>query len=206
MAYNPTPSPAILFDLGGVLIDWNPRYVYRDLFPDAAAMERFLAEVCDAEWNGSIDAGKPFAVAIRERQLQRPEYAELIGYWQSRWNTMLGDAIPGTVAVLQDLKDRGLKLYSLTNWSAETFPVAREKFAFLSWFLRIVVSGEVGLAKPDPAIFTLALAQCGLVPEATLFIDDGPLNVAAARRLGLDAILFLNPDQLRVELASRGVL
>ena len=199
-------APAILFDLGGVLIDWNPRYVYRSLFPTEAGMEQFMATVCTSEWNASIDAGKPFAEAIRERQLAVPEFAELIGYWHTRWTDMLGDAIPGTVEVFAELRGRGLKVCALTNWSAETFPIARERFPFLGWFEHIVVSGEVRLAKPDPAIFKLALEVCALTPAGTLFIDDSPMNVETARGLGLDAILFRNAVQLREELVGRGLL
>lgn len=197
---------AILFDLGGVLIDWNPRYVYRALFPVEADMEHFLDTVCSSEWNRAIDAGMPFAEAIRQRQQELPAWAELIGLWHTRWADMLGGANAGTVAVLQELKERGLKVCALTNWSAETFPIARERFAFLAWFTRIVVSGEVGLAKPDPAIFKLALTQCGLIAGETVFIDDVALNVETARALGMDAILFQTPDQLRVDLATRGLL
>lgn len=199
-------SRAILFDLGGVLIDWDPRYVYRALLPVEADLEHFLDTVCSSEWNRAIDAGMPFAEAIRQRQEAFPAWAELIGLWHTRWADMLGGANAGTVEVLRELKERGLKVCALTNWSAETFPIARERFAFLAWFARIVVSGEVGLAKPDPAIFKLALTQCGLIPGETVFIDDVALNVETARSLGMDAILFQTPGQLRLDLATRGLL
>ena len=197
---------AILFDLGGVLIDWNPRYVYRPLFADEAGMERFLTVVCSAEWNRGIDAGRPFAEAVRERQREVPEYAEYIGFWHSRWLGMLQGEIPGTVAVLRELKALGLPLYALTNWSAETFPLARERFAFLNWFTRIVVSGEVGVAKPDRAIFDLTIRLCGLVPARTIFIDDSPANIEVAREFGFDPILFTGAEALRKDLAARGLL
>ena len=201
------PGPrAILFDLGGVLIDWNPRHLYRSLFADEAEMERFLAEVVDARWNQAIDAGRPFAEAIRERQAQVPEYSEFIGMWHSRWKDMLNGEIPGTVAILRELKELGRPLYALSNWSAETFPVARERFEFLSWFKRIVVSGEVGLAKPDPAIFELAARQCGLVPGRTVFIDDVQANIEVALGLGYDAVRFTGAGALRQALAERGLL
>lgn len=197
---------AVLFDLGGVLIDWNPRHLYRSLFPDPAQMERFLAEVCHGEWNRAIDAGQPFAEAIRECQARAPEYAEYIGFWFSRWEEMLGGEIPGTVAILRELKDLHLKVCGLTNWSAETFPKARARFAFLDWFDGIVVSGEVGLAKPDPAIFTLAIERLGLVPADTVFIDDSRANVEAAHALGFDAILFTNAETLRSDLTRRQLM
>jgi len=197
---------AILFDLGGVLIDWNPRHLYRDLFADEAEMERFLAEVVHADWNKEIDAGRPFAEAIRERQAEVPQYAEFIGMWFSRWKDMLHGEIPGTVAILRELKDLGRPLYALSNWSAETFPLARERFGFLAWFRRIVVSGEVGLAKPDRAIFELAARQCALVPGRTVFIDDVQANIDVALSLGYDAIRFTGAGALRQALAERGLL
>jgi len=199
------PGPrAILFDLGGVLIDWNPRHLYRSLFADEAEMERFLAEVVDARWNQAIDAGRPFAEAIRERQAQVPEYSEFIGMWHSRWKDMLNGEIPGTVAILRELKELGRPLYALSNWSAETFPVARERFEFLSWFNRIVVSGEVGLAKPDPAIYRYTLEKLGTTPEETLFLDDKLVNIEAAQALGMTAFQFSNVIQLRQDLLAAG--
>ena len=198
--------PAILFDLGGVLIDWNPRHVYRALFEDEAAMEHFLATVCMVPWNHAIDAGRPFGEAVRELQAEHPEYADLIGLWHSRWGDMLKGPVAGTVDVLRELKAQGLALFALTNWSAETFPLARERYDFLSWFSRIVVSGEVKLAKPDPAIFRLALRECGLVAGETLFIDDVLVNVETARSLGMEAIHFLDPVPLRADLVRRGLL
>jgi 2-haloacid dehalogenase len=119
---------------------------------------------------------------------------------------MLGGEIPGTVAILRELKHRGLPLYALTNWSAETFPRARERFAFLSWFERLVVSGEVGLAKPDPAIFHLAIRRCGLTPARTVYVDDVQANVEVALGLGFDSILFTGAQGLRAALAERGLL
>jgi 2-haloacid dehalogenase len=201
-----TTGTALLFDLGGVLVDWDARYFYRKVFDDETAMERFLAEVCDPEWNRSIDAGKPFATAVAERQAQRPEYHELIGFWHSHWTEMLREAIPGTVAILRELKDLGHPLYALTNWSAETFPIAQARFDFLDWFSRIVVSGQVGLAKPDPRIFTLALSSCGLDPARTLFIDDSRPNVEVALALGMEALHFQDPGRLREDLVARGLL
>jgi 2-haloacid dehalogenase len=197
---------AVLFDLGGVLIDWNPRHLYRSLFAREADMERFLAEVCDARWNWEIDAGKPFLEAVRERQLRFPQQAELIGYWWSRWPEMLAGEIPGTVALLERLKVLGVPLYALTNWSLETFAMTRERFPFLAWFERIVVSGEEGMAKPDPRFFRLAIERCALDPERTLFIDDNPENVAAAREQGLDAVRFTAAAPLARTLAERGLL
>jgi 2-haloacid dehalogenase len=198
---------AVLFDLGGVLIDWNPRYLYRAHFAEnEAAMEHFLTHVCAGDWNHEIDAGKRFADAVAERQRLFPSHAELIALWESGWETMLGDAIAETVAILEELKARGLRLYALTNWSYETFPIARRRFDFLDWFQDIVVSGEVKLAKPDPRIFDLARTRCRLAPGATVYIDDAPRNVEAARALGFHALHFQEPARLRHELAALKLL
>jgi len=192
-----------LFDLGGVLIDWNPRYLYRSHFrEDETAMEHFLEHVCAGAWNHEIDAGKPFADAVAERQRLFPDHAELIALWQSGWETMLGDAIEETVAILRELRARGLRLYALTNWSYETFPVARRRFDFINWFEDIVISGEVKLAKPDPLIFELARTRCRLAPASTVYIDDALRNVEAARSLGFHALHFHNAARLRNELAA----
>jgi 2-haloacid dehalogenase len=198
---------AILFDLGGVLIDWNPRYLYRPLFKgDEAAMEHFLATAAAPEWNHQIDAGKPFSDAVAERQREFPDHSELIAYWHTHWHEMLGDAMEETVEVLDALRARGLRLYALTNWSAETFPIARTRFGFLEWFEDIVVSGEVGLAKPDSRIFELAIKRCGLTPGSTVFIDDNPPNIEAATQLGFHAVRFEHAHGLRRELESVGLL
>jgi 2-haloacid dehalogenase len=202
-----SPIDTILFDLGAVLVDWNPRYLYRPLFEgDEAAMERFLAEIVPNEWNRSMDAGKPFDQAVAERIELYPEHADLIRLWKDGWPRMLADEIPGTVAILGELRGLGYRLYALTNWSAETFPIARERFEFLKWFEDIVVSGEVGLAKPDPAIFELAIARCRLDPGKTVFIDDAVHNVEAARRSGLHALHFQDPSRLRADLRALGLI
>ena len=197
----------VLFDLGAVLIDWNPRYLYRPLFgSDEAAMERFLAEIVPPEWNHQIDAGKPFADAIAERIRDHPEHAELIALWKDDWTKMLREPIDESVAILGELRQRGHRLYALTNWSAETFPLARAKFGFLDWFEDIVVSGEVKLVKPDPRIFALTIGRCRLDPARTIFIDDNPRNVEAGRNAGLHALHFTGPKPLRTELVRLGLI
>ena len=198
---------AILLDLGGVLIDWNPRYLYRSHFADdLEAMEDFLTRICAPEWNLEMDAGKPFAVAVAERQRMFPEHAALIALWKDGWAQMLRDAIPETVQILAELKARGQRLFALTNWSAETFPLAQARFAFLRWFEDIVVSGEVKLVKPDARIFQLALERNRLRADTTLFVDDALHNVEGARAVGLPAIHFRSPQALRADLAQRGLL
>ena len=197
----------ILFDLGNVLIKWDPRNLYSKLFGhDTHAMEFFLEHVCSAEWNRSLDAGRPFAEAIAELQGEHPGYADHIAAWRSRWTEMLGGPVDGSVELLRELRERGHRVCALSNWSSETFPIARNLFPFLDWFERIVISGEVGLAKPDPAIFDLTVRQCRLTPARTLFIDDLERNVAAARGAGMQAVLFVDPDRLRDDLSRHGLL
>jgi len=197
----------VLFDLGAVLIDWNPRYLYQPLFNgDDQAMERFLAEIVPPEWNLQIDAGKPFSEAVAERIRDHPQHAELIALWKDDWTKMLREPIAESVAILGELRQRGHRLYALTNWSAETFPVARAKFGFLDWFEDIVVSGEVKLAKPDPRIFALTIERCRLDPARTVFIDDSPCNVEAGSNAGLHALHFTGPQKLRTELVRLGLI
>jgi 2-haloacid dehalogenase len=201
------PVDTVVFDLGGVLVDWNPRYLYRKLFAeDEAGMERFLAEVCNGHWNEQQDAGRPFAEAVALLVARHPELRELIEAYDHRWPEMLGGPIDGTVSVLSELKAAGHPLYALTNWSAEKFPVARERYDFLGWFRGILVSGEERLKKPDPAIFRLMAARYGLTPERTVYIDDAPHNVAAAEALGFRALRFTAPERLRLDLAAFGLI
>jgi 2-haloacid dehalogenase len=197
---------AVVFDLGGVLIDWDPRYLYRKLLADEAAVEEFLTTVCTPAWNAEQDRGRPFAEAVAELAARHPAHAVAIAAYHERWPEMLGGDIPGAVALLAELRAAGVPLYALTNWSAETFGTARERFAFLDWFDGIVVSGEERVVKPDRRIFRLLLDRFGLAPEATLFVDDAAANVAAARELGLDAVRYRDPDRLRRDLSERGLL
>ena len=198
---------AIVFDLGGVLIDWNPRHLYRKMFNgDEEAMERFLAEICTPEWNARQDAGRPFAAATEELVSRHPEQAGLIRAFFDRWPEMVAGAIEQTVEILTELKGAGRALYALSNWSAETFPHARERFEFLGWFDCAVISGEIGLVKPNREVFDFLLEKAGRRAEECVFIDDSPANTAAARDLGFDAIHFRSPRQLRDELINRGIL
>jgi 2-haloacid dehalogenase len=196
-----------LFDLGGVLIDWNPRYLYRKLFNgDEAAMEHFLATVCTTEWNERQDAGRSFAEATQELLPRHADKLELIEAWGKRFGEMISGAIDGTVDVLAELKGRGVPIYAITNWSAETFPPQRARFPFLSWFEDIVVSGVEGVMKPDPRIFRILFERHGVTPGAAVFIDDAAKNAAAASALGVHGIHFRSPDQLRRELVAVGIL
>ncbi len=201
-----TPITAVAFDLGGVLIDWNPRHLYRKLFDgDEAAMERFLAEVCTLEWNNKFDAGRPFAEGVAELAAAHPDQAELImAYWQ-RWPEMLGGCFEDTIAIMRELKSAGLRTFALSNWSSETYPITRPRFPFLEEMDGILISGEVNVGKPDPAIFRHFLERFGLAPEATVFIDDWDLNVATASSLGITAIQFRDAAQLRRDLRALGL-
>ena len=199
-------TKAVVFDLGGVLIDWDPRYLYRKLLADEAAVEEFLATVCTPEWNAELDRGRPFAEGVAELGERHPEHAAAIAAYHERWPEMLAGDLPGSVAVLADLRAGGVPLYALTNWSAETFAITRGRFEWLDWFDGLLVSGEERMTKPDPAFFRLLLDRFGLDPGATVFVDDSEANVAAARELGIDAVRFTGPDQLRRELSARRIL
>ena len=199
------PLTTVVFDLGAVLVDWDPRYAYRQMGGSEAEIEYFLSHVATSEWNRQFDAGRPFAEGIAERSAEFPEHAEWIEAWWSRWPDMLGGPIEGSVDVLRELRDADVPLYALTDWSAETFPIARERFAFLSWFDGIVVSGEKGVTKPDPAIYAHLSTDFGVEPAASVFIDDKPANVNAARRLGFHGIDFVSPADLRRRLTALGL-
>lgn len=207
MPTSASPSiDAVIFDIGGVLIDWNPRYLYRKLFDDEQAMERFLAEVATMEWHEANDRGVPFAVTCRELADRHPEYAEQIWAWGRRSEEMVAGPIDGTVEILGELRRRSVRCYALTNMEAETYPRRLERFAFLGWFDGTVVSSAEGIIKPDPEIFERLLERFGLAPERTLFVDDSARNVAAAAALGIQTEQFRSPEALRRRLQAAGVL
>jgi 2-haloacid dehalogenase len=195
----------VVFDLGGVLIDWDPRHLYRSLFcGDHAAMERFLSEVCTPAWNQQQDAGRPWAEAVAMLQKQFPEYDGLIRAYHLRWSEMIAGEMPGTVAILRALHATGTPLYALTNWSQETFPIAEQRFDFLTLFRGIVVSGSERLVKPDLAIYRLLVKRYGLDPARCVYVDDNATNAAAATLLGMRSIHFTVPDALAAELCELG--
>ena len=196
----------IIFDLGGVLIDWNPRYLYKKIFAAAEETEWFLTTVCPPDWNAKQDAGRPFALGLAEAKAKYPKYAPQIEAYFLRWEEMLGGSIKGTVQILRDLKAKGYRVFALSNWSAETFPITRQKFDFLNLFDGVVLSGEEKINKPDPEIYKRLLARYHLRADNCLFTDDNPANVAAARALGIDSILFTRPEQLHLELVKRCIL
>ena len=197
----------IIFDLGGVLIDWNPDYVFKEVFNDDEKLAWFYREICTMDWNENQDAGYPLDKATEERVALFPEYENWIRQYYGRWEEMLGDAIHGTVELLKQCVDSpALKVVALTNWSAETFPVALKKFDFLQWFEGIVVSGEEMTRKPFPAIYHTTLERFELKAEESLFIDDNKRNIEAAEALGIQCIHFSTPQQLEKELKKLNVL
>jgi 2-haloacid dehalogenase len=198
---------AIIFDLGGVLIDWNPRYVYRKIFKTEEEVEWFLENVTTPAWNEQQDEGYPLHKATEELIAKHPEWEPEIKAYYGRWLEMLGEAIHETVEIFRQLKEREkYKLYALTNWSAELFPHARERFEFLKWFDGIVVSGEEKIRKPFPEFYKLLLDRYDLSASATIFVDDNLRNVKAAEEVGMRAIFFKSPSQLMQELKAKNIL
>ena len=186
----------IVFDFGGVLVDWNPRYLYDKYFGDAEQSQWFLDNICLYSWNLQMDGGKPFAEGVKELQAAHPEWSEAIAIYHTRWVEMMGGEVAGTADVLRSAKAAGYKIYGLTNWSAETFPMIRDTYPVFQEFDGIVVSGEEHLLKPDAAIYRCLLERYALRAEESLFIDDNRDYVAAARSIGMEAVRFENAEQL----------
>ncbi len=202
-----SPRSIVVFDLGGVLIDWNPRHLYRKLFAgDDAAMEHFLTNVCTQDWNEGQDGGRSFADAAALLKADHPDKGHLIDAFGDRFDEMMSGAIEGSVEILGALRARDVPLFGLTNWSAETYPLAFRRFEFLRWFRGILVSGEVGVIKPDPRIFRLLFERFAIAPEEAVYIDDNPRNAAAATALGMHGIHFTDPPALRREIVALGLL
>ncbi len=199
------PIEAVVFDVGGVLLDWNPRHLYRKLFADESEMEMFLTEICSPAWHAPHDRGVSTAASCEELASRYPEYSELIWAWSRRSEEMIGGVDTGTVEVLRAVKETGLPCYALTNMEAETYPLRLRRFPFLRWFDGTVVSGQEGVAKPDPAIFTRLLDRFGLMAKTTLMIDDTQENLYAASKLGMQTIQFRSSRELRTQLESAGL-
>jgi len=195
----------IIFDFGGVLVDWNPRHLYRNYFANEADMEHFLQTVCNDEWNIEQDRGRSLADGTRILQEKIPEYHDLIALYYGQWETMLKCEIPETVALMYELKER-YGVYGLTNWSGETITIAYARYAFFKDLDGIVVSSEEKLIKPDKRLYQILLNRYALKAESCVFIDDNLRNVKAAEELGMAAIHFINPQQLKADLSTLGVL
>jgi 2-haloacid dehalogenase len=199
------PLTTVVFDLGNVLLDWDPRHLFRQLIDDPGELDRFLGEVCNHDWHYAQDCGRPTATATAELQAAHPEQADLIGAFYGRWPETIAGALPATVDVVRELRDAGIRLIGLTNWPAGLFGPARERFPFLAWFEGIVVSGEEQVAKPDPLIFARLLERYDVDPATAAYVDDTPVHVETSRRLGLAGVVYTTAVQLRRDLASLGL-
>jgi 2-haloacid dehalogenase len=192
---------AIIFDFGNVLLEWNPRYVYQRYFSnDPEGMEHFFKEVDFMNWNLQQDKGRPFAEGVAILSQQFPHHSHLIQAYHDHWVESVGGSIAGTVRILKQLKQAGYSLYGLSNWSAETFPHARQKYDFLDLLDDIVISGEVGHIKPDPEIYQIMLGRIGKPAHECLFIDDSLTNINQAQKMGFVTIHFHAPEQLETSL------
>jgi len=197
----------IIFDLGAVLIDWNPHYMYRTIFSDEEEMKNFLATVTTSDWNEEQDAGRSLAEGTEILVKQFPEHEANIRAFYGRWDEMLGEAFDDTVEIFKELKESGkYKIYALTNWSAETFPVALERFEFFHWFDGVVVSGAEKMRKPAPEFYQLLLDRYHVKADEALFIDDNHRNILAAEKLGIHCVHFVGAEDLRERLESLTLL
>ncbi len=196
---------SVVFDLGGVLLDWNPRYLYRELFDDPGEMERFLARICTSDWHHAHDLGEDTRQSCQRLARRHPEYRMQIMAWAERSEEMVAGAFGDTVEILAGLKAAGLPCYALSNMEPEFFPLRRARFPFIDWFDGWVISGFEKVAKPDRRIFEILLERYRIAPATALFIDDSVANVAAARHLGMTAVHFTSAQQLRQVLHDLGL-
>jgi 2-haloacid dehalogenase len=197
----------IIFDLGGVLVDWNPDYVYRTIFNDEKKMHEFYNEVCTSEWNEEQDAGRSLKEATEELVARFPGEEQNIRAYYDRWEEMLKGPIEASVEVFKEIKDKNKhKLYALTNWSAETFPIALKRFEFLHWFDGLLVSGEEKVRKPFIEIYELLINRFNIDPASSIYIDDNERNLSVPKELGIYTIHFKSPLQLREELKELEIL
>ena len=196
----------IIFDLGGVLIDWNPRYVYKNIFKNDSKMEWFFDNICTNEWNLMQDKGYSMKKATKEKISEFPEFEKLIKMYYGRWEDMLKDEIGETVNILKKIiKSKKYKVLALTNWSHETFPIAIKKFDFLNLFEDIVVSGKIKMIKPDLEIYDYIIKKHSIIPEESVFIDDNSSNIIGAQKVKINAIHYKNCEQMVEELKKYGV-
>jgi HAD superfamily hydrolase (TIGR01509 family) len=196
----------VVFDIGNVLLRWNPRNLFRKIFADEAAMEVFLETACAMDWVLETDRVRSFGPAVTARIAAFPQYAAQLRDFDERWIETLGGSIEENVALLARLRQQGEPLYSITNFCDEKFEASRRLYPFLDWFDGIIVSGREGLVKPDPRIFELFLTRFGFSADEVLFIDDSARNIAAARAAGMRAIHFVDGVDLTAELSARGLL
>ena len=196
----------VVFDFGGVLIDWDRRYLYKKVFEDEAEMEWFLRNVCSEEWNNMQDAGFPFSDTIPELQMKFPEYCDKIAMYETRWAEMVGGPIIGTVEILKEIQAKDFPVFGLTNWGADTFPIVFERYEFLRALDGIVVSGVEKKVKPFPEIFHILINRYNIDPESCVYIDDNYYNIQSAKTIGFKTIQFESPENLRKHLMLLKVL
>lgn len=192
----------IILDFGGVLVDWNPKYLYKTYFGDDTKMEFFLSEICPYEWNAQADAGRSTEEITNERIEQFPQWSKEIKMYFDRWVEMMGEAVPNMYELVKELKSQGYKLYGLSNWSAQTFPLVCDNYPVFSLLDGIVLSGRECMVKPDIAIYKLLLERYGLKGEECVFIDDNPVNAMAGESLGIRGIQFLGAEDLKDKLMT----
>jgi 2-haloacid dehalogenase len=203
----PTHLPTtVVFDLGGVLVHWDPRLLFAQVLDEDDDVDAFLDEIGFAEWNHAQDAGKPWAQAVEEHSARHPQRADVIAAYPERFPESVPGPMDASVAVVHELRDRGVRLLALTNWSAELFPTVRHRLAFLDDFEAVVVSGAEGIAKPDPALFRVLVDRHAVVPQDSIYVDDLQRNVDAAAALGFRAYLFTDAPTLRAYLVTQGLL
>ena len=202
-----TKIDTIIFDLGAVLIDWNPRHFYRKIFKTEEEITWFLENICTHEWNEKQDAGRSFEEATEELLQKFPEHEFAIRAWYDRWQETMNGPIQGTVDILKEIRDsKKFRLYALTNWSEQTFPWAMDQFEFLHWFEGIVVSGHEKTRKPFPDFFQILFDRYNVNPANALFIDDSLRNIEGAKAVGLSGIHYQSPEQLKKELGRIKVI
>ncbi len=199
------PIEAVVFDVGGVLLDWDPRHLYRHLFTHDADMERFLGELCTPDWHAPHDVGVPAAASCKALASRHPDRADLIWAWSERSEEMIGGVFAESVEILGELVESGVPCFALTNMEAETYPLRRERYPFFGWFDGTVVSGQEGVAKPDPEIYLRLLDRFGLTAPTTVMIDNTEENLVAAARLGMQTVWFRSSAQLRADLRAAGL-
>lgn len=192
----------IIFDFGGVLVDWNPHHLYDTYFGDKDSADWFLSNICTMDWNMQMDAGKPFEQGVAEKIAQYPQWEKEIRLYWERWIDMMGDTIPNMYDWILQLKQQGYAIYGLTNWSTETFIQVKDKYSIFQLMDGIVMSGEERVTKPDAKIYHILLNRYQLAPEECVFFDDNLNNVIAAQNIGIHAVQFQSTEQAKRELSK----
>jgi len=196
----------VVFDLGNVLIEWDRRNLFEKLIDDPDELQTFLDDVFTMDDNARLDRGTPLHEVAAEVAARHPDQHDLVMAFADRWIETLGGVIDGTVEVLEELSERQVPLYALSNWGKDTFAMIEQNYPFFRHFDAMVISGREGIVKPDPAIFDLICTRHEFSPEEAVFVDDSVANIASAASLGFDALLFASPAVLRQQLIERNLL